>query len=68
MECGDDWHTAAPLWLIENQALFDDTSWLPAGAGGTLCYYSGQLSGLLLNWLAERPQQQIPLTTTEEKP
>lgn len=53
---GDDWHTSAPLWLIENQALFDDTSWLPAGAGGTLCYYSGQLSGLLLNWLAERPR------------
>lgn len=53
---GDGWHTAAPLWLIENQALFDETSWLPAGAGGTLCYYSGQLSGLLLSWLAERPR------------
>lgn len=56
VKSGDDWHTAAPLWLIENQALFDDTSWLPAGASGTLCYYSGQLSGLLLNWLAERPR------------
>lgn len=51
---GDGWHTATPLWLIENQALFDDPSWLPAGVGGTLCYYSGQLSGLMLNWLAER--------------
>ena len=51
---GDGWHTSAPLWLIENQALFDDPSWLPAGVGGTLCYYSGQLSGLLLNWLAKR--------------
>ncbi|WP_347883953.1 hypothetical protein [Pseudomonas aestiva] len=52
----DDWHTAAPLWLIENQALFDDISWLPAGSSGTVCYYSGQLSGLLLTWLAERPR------------
>ena len=56
MQSGDDWHTAAPLWLIENQALFDDISWLPADASGTLCYYSGQLSGLLLYWLAERPR------------
>ncbi len=56
IKSGDDWHTAAPLWLIENQALFDDTSWLPADASGTLCYYSGQLSGLLLNWLADRPR------------
>ena len=56
VKSGDDWHTAAPLWLIENQALFDDPSWLPDGASGTLCYYSGQLSGLLLNWLAERPR------------
>ncbi|SFU12551.1 hypothetical protein SAMN05216264_11340 [Pseudomonas marincola] len=43
MECGDDWHTAAPLWLIENQALFGDISWRPADASGTLRYYSGQL-------------------------
>ncbi len=56
VQSGDDWHTAAPLWLIENQALFDDISWLPADASGTLCYYSGQLSGLLLYWLAERPR------------
>lgn len=56
VKSGDNWHTAAPLWLIENQALFDDISWLPADASGTLCYYSGQLSGLLLNWLADRPR------------
>lgn len=56
VQSGDDWHTASPLWLIENQALFDDISWLPADASGTLCYYSGQLSGLLLYWLAERPR------------
>ncbi len=56
VKSGDDWRTAGPLWLIENQALFDNTSWLPADASGTLCYYSGQLSGLLLNWLVERPR------------
>ena len=44
------------MWLIENQALFDDISWLPADASGTLCYYSGQLSSLMLNWLVERPR------------
>lgn len=53
---GDGWHTDEPLWLIENQALFDDTSWLPAGASGTLCYYSGQLSCLMLDWLTEQPR------------
>ncbi|WVM88427.1 hypothetical protein UMZ34_20100 [Halopseudomonas pachastrellae] len=56
VQSGDDWHTASPLWLIENQALFDDISWLPADASGTLCYYSGQLSSLMLNWLVERPR------------
>jgi len=56
VKSGDDWHTTAPLWLIENQALFDDISWLPADASGTLCYYPGQLSGLMLNWLIERPR------------
>lgn len=54
-EC-DGWHTGEPLWLVENQALFDDPSWLPADAHGALCYYSGQLSGLLLDWLAARPR------------
>ncbi|HFS0969401.1 TPA: hypothetical protein ACHY2P_006463 [Pseudomonas aeruginosa] len=49
---GDGWHCDGALWMVENQALFDDPTWLPAGADGTLCYYSGQLSGLLLDWLA----------------
>ena len=43
VQSGDDWHTASPLWLIENQALFGDISWRPADASGTLRYYSGQL-------------------------
>jgi len=42
----DDWHTDAPLWLIENQALFDRTDWLPPGPAVKLLYYNGQLSDL----------------------
>ena len=52
----DDWHTGAPLWLIENQALFDRTDWLPLGPAVTLLYYNGQLSDLLVRWLAARPR------------
>lgn len=52
VRAGDGWHSDGALWLVENQALFDDPTWLPADAGGTLCYYSGQLSGLLIDWLA----------------
>lgn len=50
----DDWSSASPLWLVENQALFDDLRWLPAGAGGTLCYYAGQLSGGVLDWFESK--------------
>lgn len=56
VQSGDGWHSDEPLWLVENQALFDDPSWLPADAGGALCYYSGQLSGLMLDWLAAQPR------------
>lgn len=52
----DDWHTDAPLWLIENQALFERTDWLPPGPAVTLLYYNGQLSDLLVRWLAARPR------------
>lgn len=52
----DGWHSDRALWLVENQALFDDPSWLPDDVGGTLCYYSGQLSRLLLDWLAAQPR------------
>jgi hypothetical protein len=50
----DGWSTDRPVWLVENQALFDRPDWLPAGAGGSLVYYGGQLSNLLLDWLAQR--------------
>ena len=52
----DSWQSQAPLWLVENQALFDRLDWLPAGSGGSIAYYGGQLNSLLLNWLADRPR------------
>ncbi len=52
----DAWHTDQALWLVENQALFDRTDWLPAGTHATLLYYGGQLDGRLLSWLGQRPR------------
>ena len=52
----DAWHTDQALWLVENQALFDRTDWLPAGTHATLLYYGGQLDGRLLSWLGHRPR------------
>lgn len=50
----DDWHSDAPLWLVENQALFDRLDWLPKGSRGTVAYYAGQLPSRLLKWLGRR--------------
>ena len=50
----DTWETDAPLWLVENSALFSDTSWVPPGAKGTLALYNGILDGRLLRWLGAR--------------
>ena len=52
----DAWHTEQALWLVENQALFDRTDWLPEGTHATLLYYGGQLDGRLLTWLSQRPR------------
>lgn len=52
----DKWHTDQALWLVENQALFDRTDWLPEGTCATLLYYGGQLDGRLLSWLGHRPR------------
>lgn len=52
----DYWCSEQPLWLVENQALFDRLDWLPAGSEGTVAYYAGQLPGRLLQWLARRPR------------
>lgn len=52
----DDWRSDQPLWLVENQALFDRLDWLPPDSQGTVAYYAGQLPGRLLKWLACRPR------------
>ena len=52
----DHWRSDQPLWLVENQALFDRLDWLPFGSHGTVAYYAGQLPGRLLKWLAYRPR------------
>lgn len=56
LQAEDSWQTAQPLWLVENQALFDRTDWLPADTQATLLYYGGQLDGRLLAWLARQPR------------
>ena len=48
----DSWRSDEPLWLVENQALFDRTDWLPAGTRASLAYYGGQIPARLLAWLA----------------
>ena len=50
----DAWQSGQPLWLVENQALFDRMDWMPKGSQGTLAYYAGQLPSRLLQWLAAR--------------
>lgn len=49
----DDWTSQQPLWLIENQALFDRTDWLTA-PNATLIWYRGQLQDQLIDWLAAK--------------
>jgi hypothetical protein len=56
LQAEDSWQTAQPLWLVENQALFDRTDWLPIDTQATLLYYGGQLDGRLLAWLARHPR------------
>jgi len=53
------WRCPGPLWLIENQALFDLADWLP-DASATRIYYRGQLSRALLAWL-QRLEMDGPL-------
>jgi hypothetical protein len=50
----DAWCSDAPLWLVENQALFDRLDWLPEGTRGTVAYYAGQLPSRLLRWLGKQ--------------
>jgi hypothetical protein len=50
----DAWSSEGDLWLVENQALFDQADWLPMGTSASVAYYGGQLNGVLLNWLGSR--------------
>jgi hypothetical protein len=54
LSSGQDWQCNRPLLLVENQALFDQCDWLPQDFKGCLAYYAGQLSDVLLQWLAEQ--------------
>lgn len=56
IQAEDGWSSGHELWLVENQALFDRTDWLPSQGPLSLIYYGGQLNNLLLNWLASRPR------------
>jgi len=47
------WESDFPLLLVENQAVFDDTSWIESGWSGIILYYQGNLSDRLLSWLAK---------------
>ena len=51
---GDRWQTNGPLWLVENQALFDRWDWLPHDFYGCVAYYAGQLPKVFIQWLAEQ--------------
>ena len=48
------WQSNCPLWLVENQALFNHCDWLPENFDGCLIYYAGQLSDVLLRWFAKQ--------------
>ena len=38
IQSDDAWHSERALWLVENQALFDRTDWLPEGTQASLLY------------------------------
>lgn len=50
----DSWTSNQPLWLVENQALFDNLDWLPDTINASIHWYRGQLSNAFLDWLSER--------------
>ena len=52
----DAWYSEQPLWLVENQALFDQTNWFMPDTNASIVYYGGQLNGRLLHWLSTRPR------------
>lgn len=55
------WRTRSPLWLVENQALFDQTDWIPGAEPLTLGWYSGHLRIQLIDWLAKQAEGTVTL-------
>lgn len=55
------WRTRNSLWLIENQALFDQTDWLPGTEPLTIGWYSGHLRIQLIDWLATQTEGTVTL-------
>ncbi|MCA6063767.1 DUF7281 domain-containing protein [Thalassolituus marinus] len=61
VEPSDAWCSAQPLWLVENQALFDRLDWLPNSdrqkiglphnGQASVHWYRGQINNNLLDWL-----------------
>lgn len=43
--------TSNPIWLVENQALFDRLDWLPSSEPATVIWYRGQMDNKLIDWL-----------------
>ncbi|EHU4913865.1 hypothetical protein KY888_000834 [Vibrio vulnificus] len=41
-----------PIWLVENQELFDRLDWLPTSESASVIWYRGQLHNKLIDWLA----------------
>ncbi|MEX1213725.1 hypothetical protein [Saccharospirillum sp.] len=55
------WRTNSPIWLVENQALFDRTDWLPGTDATSLAWYSGHLRNHLIDWLAQQANISVTL-------
>lgn len=52
VQVNDDWQSKTPLFLVENQNLFDCLDWLPTNFNGSIIYYGGNMKKRLLKWLA----------------
>jgi hypothetical protein len=52
IQLSDDWQSKTPLFLVENQNLFDRLDWLPVNFNGSVIYYGGNMKKRLLKWLS----------------
>lgn len=51
IQVNDNWQSQTPLFLVENQDLFDRLDWLPDNFNGSVIYYGGNMKKRLLKWL-----------------